>query len=91
MKKLSGTSWGADHAIQKQLYLGRVRPVLEYGAAAWNTDSNTNTDKVERVQNQASRITTGALRSTPIHAMDTLTDFESLESRRETKILKLPS
>ncbi|XP_070181840.1 uncharacterized protein [Littorina saxatilis] len=41
------------------------------------------------MQNQASRIITGALKSTPIQAMDTLTGLESLESRRDTKVLTL--
>ena len=87
MKKLSGTSWGADHNIQKKLYLGRVRPVLEYGSAAWGTAAKTNFDKAAKVQNQASRIITGALKSTPIQAMETLTGLQSLESRRDTKVL----
>jgi ribonuclease HI len=87
MKKLSGTSWGADHNIQKKLYLGRVRSVLEYGTAAWGTAAKTNLDKVARVQNQASRIITGALKSTPIQAMETLTGLQSLESRRDAIVL----
>ena len=34
MKKLSGTEWGADQAVLKKLYVGRVRPVLEYSMAS---------------------------------------------------------
>ena len=37
MKKLSGTQWGADQSILKKLYVGRIRPVLEYGMAAGST------------------------------------------------------
>ena len=69
MKKLSGTSWGTDYSIQKKLYVGHVRPVLEYGIS-WGTAAKSNFDKATRVQNQVSRIMTRDLRSTPIQAMD---------------------
>ena len=45
MKKLAGTDWGADHSILKKLYMGRVRPVLEYGISAWGTTSESNFKK----------------------------------------------
>ena len=75
------------HNIQKKLYVGRIRPVLEYGISSWGTAAKANFDKVERVQNQASRIITGAMKSTPIKAMDTLTGLEGMDSRRDIKIL----
>ncbi|KAK7090611.1 hypothetical protein V1264_010383 [Littorina saxatilis] len=87
MKKLSGTTWGADYNVQKTLYTGRIRPVLEYGMAAWGTAAKSSFDRTNRIQNQASRIITGAMRSTPIQAMETLTGLEALESRRDTKTL----
>ena len=34
MKRLSGTTWGADYEIQKKL---GVRPVSEYGMTPWGT------------------------------------------------------
>ena len=89
MKKLSGTSWGADFHVQRRLYTGRIRPVLEYGMAAWGMLAKTNFEKANRVQNQASRIMTGAIKSTPIPAMETLTRLQPLESRRDAKILTL--
>ena len=67
MRKLAGTTWGADMNVLKKLYVGRVRPVLEYGMSAWATTSQTNFEKVQRVQNCAARIITGSLRSTPIN------------------------
>ena len=87
MKKLAGTTWGADAQTLKKLYTGRVRPVLEYGVTAWNTAAKSTTDKVNRVQNQALRVITGAMRSTPIQELETITGLESLEARRETKVL----
>ena len=87
MKKLTATTWGADANILKKLYVGRVRPVLEYGSTAWGTAAKSNLDNISRVQNQATRIITGAMRSTPIQAMETTTGLESMEDRRDTKVL----
>ena len=87
MKKLSGTSWGADYKVQKKLYTGRIRPVFEYGIATWGTAAKSNFNRASKVQNQATRIITGAVKSTPIQSMETLTGLESLESRKNTKVL----
>ena len=41
MKKLAGTTWGADTVTLKRLHTGRVRPVLEYGMTAWGTTTKS--------------------------------------------------
>ena len=40
-KKLSGTTWGANTKVLKQVYTGAVRPVMEYGSSAWIAASKT--------------------------------------------------
>ena len=87
MKKLAGTTWGADAGVLKKMYTGRIRPVLEYGVTAWGTAAKSNFDKVSKVQNQATRIITGAMKSTPIQELESITGLESLEDRRDTKLL----
>lgn len=87
MKKLAGTDWGADQQTLKKLYVGRVRPVAEYGITAWATAAKSNFDQINRVQNQAHRLITGAMKSTPIQKMEEITGLQSLEDRRDTKIL----
>ena len=87
MRKLAGTSWGADSATLKRLYTGRVRPVLEYGITAWGTTAKSNFDQVNKVQNQATRIITGAMKSTPIQELETITELQPLADRRDTKLL----
>ena len=42
MKKLAGTTWGANSDILKQVYTGAVRPVVEYASTIWDTASKTN-------------------------------------------------
>ena len=87
MKKLAGTTWGADTVTLKRLYTGRVRPVLEYGMTAWGTTAKSNFDRVSKVQNQATHIITGAMKSTPIMELETITGLQSLDDRRDLKLL----
>ena len=87
MKKLAGTTWGADTLTLKRLYTGRVRPVLEHGITAWGTTAKSNFDQVSKVQNQPTRIITGAMKSTSIVALETNTGLQSLDDRRDFKLL----
>ena len=73
--------------ILKRLYTGRVRPVLEYGMTAWGTTAKSNFDRVSKVQNQATRIITGGMKSTPIMELETITRLQSLDDRRDLKLL----
>ena len=88
MKKIAGSTWGADHNTLKTLYVGNVRPVLEYGITAWGTAAKTNFDKLSKIQNQATRIITGGIKSTPISKLENITGLQSLQDRRDTNILK---
>ena len=87
MKKLAGTSWGANISILKQVYTGSVRPIMEYASNAWTTASDTNKAKLDKVQNMALRTILGAMRSTPVSDMQKVTDLQPLEMRREQKTL----
>ena len=82
MRKLAGTTWGADEQILKNMYQGTVRPHLEYGSTAWSTTAKTNLQCLDKVQNQAMRIMTGAMKSTPIQLMEQVTGKQLLEERR---------
>ena len=88
MKKLAGTKWGANSRILKQVYTGAVRPHLEYGATSFGTAAKTNTAKLDKVQNSSMRIITGAMKSTPIIAMETATNLHSLNDRRCEKSIR---
>ena len=41
MRKLSGTTWGANEQILKTVYDGSVRPDLEYSSTAWSTTARS--------------------------------------------------
>ena len=87
MKKLAGTTWGADTVTLRRLYTDRVRPVLEYGMTAWGTTAKSNLDRVSKVQNRATRIITRSMKSTPIVELETITRLQSLDDRRDFKLL----
>ena len=87
LRKLSGTTWGADLQTLKRVYTGNVRPVLEYGMASWGTTANSHFDRLGKVQNQAMRVMTGAIKSTPVTTMETVTGLQPLTDRRDSKVL----
>ena len=89
MKKLSGTTWGADCDTAKQVYTGYVRPTLEYGAGTYATAAKTNLKKLDKVQNSALRIIIGGIKSSPIESMEATTGLHNLEERREEKVVRM--
>ena len=88
MRKLAGTQWGANEQILKSVYQGTVRPHLEYGSNSWMTAAKTHQDTLDKVQNQALRIITGAMKSTPIPKMEQVTGIPPLITRRKQKMLQ---
>ncbi|KAK7110705.1 hypothetical protein V1264_014535 [Littorina saxatilis] len=67
MRKLAGTTWGANENILKRVYEGAVRPHLEYGSPAWSTAAKSQLQGLDKVQNQALRVITGAMSSIHTH------------------------
>ena len=75
MRKLAGTKWGANEKILKSVYQGNVRPHLEYGSSSWMTAAKIHHQTTDKVQNQALRIITGAMKSTPVQSMEEITNI----------------
>ena len=86
LRKLAGSTWGANERTLRTVYEGSIRPHLEYGSAAWSTTAKSNLQTMDKVQNQALRLITGAMRSTPIQAMEKTTGIQPLQDRRKAKI-----
>ena len=87
LKKLAGTTWGAECRLLSTVYTGVVRPTMEYASTSWSTASKTNQSKLDKVQNMALRLILGAMRSTPIQDMEKTTNIHPLERRRNLKVL----
>ena len=67
--------------------LGNVRPALEYGLATWGNAAKSNLDRLTKVQNQATRIMTGAIKSTHVKDSESITGIQPLCDRRDMKML----
>ena len=75
--KLVGTKWGATENILKSVYQGKVRPYLKYGSSSWMTAAQTHHQPLDKVQNQALLIITGAMKSTPIRKWRRMQSYDS--------------
>ncbi|KAK7112559.1 hypothetical protein V1264_011998 [Littorina saxatilis] len=87
MRKLAGSHWGTNEKILKTVYQGTVRPHLEYGSSSWATAAKTHQQALDKVQNQALRTITGAMKSTPIQKMEQVTGIPPLSKRRDCKTM----
>ena len=88
VRKLAGSNLGSTHENLKQgIYnVGNVRPALEYGMATWGNAAKSNLDRLTKAQNQATRIMTGAIKSTPVKDLESITGIQPLCDRRDLKM-----
>ena len=75
---------------RKMVYISVIRASLEYGSIIWDPYLLRDTDKLERVQRQATRFITGDYRSREegsVTEMLEMLDLQSLENRRSASRL----
>ena len=87
MRKLAGTTWGADSSILTEVYIAIARPTMEHASTTWGTAAKTNKSRLDKVQNMALQVILGAMKTTPMHVMEKTANVERLERRRSLKIL----
>lgn len=61
---------------------------MEYASSAWSTAAVIKLDNLNKTQNTGLRLITGAMKTTPISAMEKTAGLLSLEERREEKLLR---
>ena len=88
VKKLASTSWGADKSTLRQPYLGYVRSTMDYSLALQSVSSISTQNTVDRVQNNALRFISGAMKSTPTAACEVHTNVEPMKIRREAAVME---
>jgi ribonuclease HI len=88
MRILSGTTWGADKRMLLTMYQSLILSKLMYGCEAFDSASNNLLKGLDRVQNQALRIITGAIRNTAISSLEVETGQLPLQLKRNEAILK---
>ena len=88
MRIIASQNWGADLSSLRAFYLAFIRSKIGYAVEIWSSCSNTQLQKVCRIQNAALRLITGALKSTPIAAMEIEADIPPLDLFIESIIIR---
>lgn len=87
LKYLAGREWGADANTLRTTYISFIRPILEYGYPIYFCASETNLQKLERVQLSAARIILGLKNSCPSDIALYETNLQPLHIRRKASLI----
>ena len=82
LRAITGSSCGANCRTLLVFYKQYIRPILEYGSELFNNSSKVYTKKLDIVQYLALRIITGAIKTTSLHALQTLCNERPLDINR---------
>lgn len=88
MKSLKGTTWGADRSSLLTIYRSLIRPIMDYGAIAFDSASQTTLLKLTRIQTTALRIASGAMPGTATAALQVECGEMPLHLRRLSQQMK---
>ncbi|XP_015923330.2 uncharacterized protein [Parasteatoda tepidariorum] len=73
MKRLAGAKWGCNQATLNTTYNTYVKPIIKYGNEALISAAKSNIDELEKAQNKVFRVIVGAVKTTPVTAMQLYT------------------
>ncbi|XP_052130097.1 uncharacterized protein LOC127751095 [Frankliniella occidentalis] len=88
IRSLTGHWWGAHPMTLKRTYTSLIRPMLDYGIEIYDPHSQEMWAKLESIQMEAARIITGAMKSTPRHALLAETGEMPIQLRQRYHIQK---
>ncbi|GFW37312.1 RNase H domain-containing protein [Trichonephila clavipes] len=88
LKYISSRDWGADAGTLRNTYVSLIRPILEYGFPIFCCSSDSNLQKLERVQLSAARIITGHRNSCSKDIVLYEADLHPLSLRRNVCLVK---
>jgi hypothetical protein len=74
MKRLAGTKWGSTQDTLKVYYNTYVKPIMNYGSEVTEPSNKSNLKHLETAQNNALRILCGAVKITPVIALQLYTE-----------------
>ena len=89
LKRLARTRWGCSRSVLNSTYKAYIKPVILYGCGNLVTAPTATLNKLEKVQNTAMRLITGAVKSTPITAMQIITKNNPITQEINKKALLL--
>ena len=87
MKRLAGEKWGSSQETLNKTYNIYVKPVITYGSEALVSASKGKIDVLDRAQNKALRVITGAVKTIPIAAMQLYTSNPPISSEIKRQAL----
>ena len=82
MRCLVGNEWGAERTSLNTIYIGLIRSVLDDGCIAFGSAANTSLKRLDKIQYQALRLCSGAIRTAPTSALQVEMGEMPLELRR---------
>ena len=82
MRCLTGREWGASCSSLNSMYVALIRSVLDYGNVAYGSAARSHIKKLEVIQAQASRVCSGAFKTSPVPALQVEMGEMPLELRR---------
>lgn len=87
LRKMAGTTWGADAKVLRTTALALVFSVAEFSAPVWIASAHTYL--IDVALNEAMRVITGMVSSTPIEWLSVLANIEPPHIRRNKAFLRL--
>ena len=78
-----------DRRSLQTIYFSFIRPLLEYADVVWDNCNQYEVNDLEKIQNEAARIVSGATRLVSINSLSLETGWESLSSQRKKHKLQL--
>ena len=88
LRSLTSFKWGADEHVMLHVYRLVLRPKIDYGCIIYGSASTAVLNKVESIQSEALRITSGAFKSSPVKSLQILLNETSLEDRRDDLVCR---
>lgn len=79
---LCNKEWGADMTSMKILYVGLIRSIVDYGCMAYGSAAKSELKNYDVIQGSALRICSGAMRTSPISALQVEVGELPFELRR---------
>ena len=71
-----------DRKSLETIYIAFIRPLIEYGNVIWDNCTLYEKQELDKIQNEAARIATGATRLVSIASLYKEIGWDSLEKRR---------
>ena len=72
-----------DRKSLQTIYLTFIRPILEYADVVWSNCTQYEINELDKIQNEAARIVTGATKLVSINSLIKETGWETLLTRRK--------